>query len=172
MRAVWEELTPQGHVLYPPDAPNCCVNLVQGVPESTPSSASTPPDHREPDLSGTSQRYKDITGSSPTRRRAHLVAERFHIQMVVDAPYKDKSPGDRRRQITVSITTLPDFDAVTIGASPSCPQSRISSTAPISPTHRARNVMKGCGHSAPPTSRPSTARTRYGFFPGSRRVDS
>jgi len=90
---IWEELNRRKATVYThPTSPNCCVNLVQGVPDyivefgtdTTRSIASLI-------LSGTSQKYKDINwifshgGGALT-----AFAERFQVQVVSVPPYRGK----------------------------------------------------------------------------------
>jgi len=90
---VWEELNRRKATVYThPTTPNCCVNLVQGVPDymlefgvdTTRSIASLI-------LSGTSRKHKDINwiwshgGGALT-----AFAERFLVQVVSIPPYKGK----------------------------------------------------------------------------------
>ena len=90
---IWEELNRRKATVYThPTTPNCCVNLVQGVPESTAEfGVDTTRTIASLIFSGTSQRYKDINwifshgGGALTS-----FAERFQIQMVSTPPYKDK----------------------------------------------------------------------------------
>ena len=90
---VWEELNRRKATVYThPTGANCCVNLVQGIAESTVEfGADTTRTIASLIFSGTSQRYKDINwifshgGGALTS-----FAERFQIQMVSTPPYKDK----------------------------------------------------------------------------------
>jgi 6-methylsalicylate decarboxylase len=90
---VWEELNRRKATVYThPTTPNCCVNLVQGVGESTVEfGTDTVRTIASLLLSGTSQRYKDINwifshgGGALT-----AFAERFQIQVVSTPPYKGK----------------------------------------------------------------------------------
>lgn len=91
--AVWEELNRRKATVYThPTGANCCVNLVQGIPESTAEfGVDTTRTIASLIFSGTSQRYKDINwifshgGGALTS-----FAERFQMQMVSTPPYKDK----------------------------------------------------------------------------------
>jgi len=90
---IWEELNRRKATVYThPTTPNCCVNLVQGIPESTAEfGVDTTRTIASLIFSGTSQRYKDINwifshgGGALT-----AFAERFQIQMVTTPPYKGK----------------------------------------------------------------------------------
>ncbi len=90
---VWEELNRRKVTVYThPMGANCCVNLVQGVPEATIEfGTDTTRSIANLLLSGTSQRYKDINwifshgGGALT-----AFAERFQIQVVNTPPYKGK----------------------------------------------------------------------------------
>ena len=90
---VWEELNRRKATVYThPTTANCCLNLVQGIPESSIEwAADTTRAIANLLLSGTSQRYKDINwifshgGGALT-----AVAERFQIQVVSRPPYKGK----------------------------------------------------------------------------------
>ena len=90
---VWEELNRRKATVYThPTTANCCLNLVQGIPESSIEwAADTTRAIANLLLSGTSQRYKDINwifshgGGALTS-----VAERFQIQVVSRPPYKGK----------------------------------------------------------------------------------
>jgi predicted TIM-barrel fold metal-dependent hydrolase len=90
---VWEELNRRKATVYThPTGANCCVNLVQGIPESTAEfGVDTTRTIASLIFSGTSQRYKDINwifshgGGALTS-----FAERFQMQMVSTPPYKDK----------------------------------------------------------------------------------
>jgi 6-methylsalicylate decarboxylase len=90
---VWEELNRRKATVYThPDGANCCVNLVQGLPETIVEyGADTTRTIASLIFSGTSQRYKDINfifshgGGVLT-----ATAERFEIQMVSLPPYKGK----------------------------------------------------------------------------------
>jgi 6-methylsalicylate decarboxylase len=90
---VWEELHRRKATVYThPTGANCCVNLVQGVGESTIEfGADTTRSIVSLIFSGASQRYRDINwifshgGGALT-----AFAERLQIQMVTTPPYKDK----------------------------------------------------------------------------------
>lgn len=90
---VWEELNRRRATVYThPTGANCCVNLVQGVPETVVEfGADTTRTIASLIFSGTSQRYPNINwifshgGGALT-----AFAERFLIQMVTTPPYKDK----------------------------------------------------------------------------------
>ena len=90
---IWEELNRRKATVYThPTGANCCVNLVEGVPETVVEyGADTTRTIASLIFSGTSQRYKDINfifshgGGVLT-----ATAERFQIQMVTTPPYKDK----------------------------------------------------------------------------------
>ena len=90
---IWEELNRRKATVYThPTGANCCVNLVQGIGESTVEfGADTTRTIASLLFSGTSQRFKDINwifshgGGALTS-----FAERFQIQMVSTPPYKDK----------------------------------------------------------------------------------
>ena len=91
---VWEELNRRKATVYThPTGANCCVNLVQGIPECDGRVRHRyHPHHRQPDLQRHARRrYKDINwifshgGGALT-----AFAERFQIQMVSTPPYKDK----------------------------------------------------------------------------------
>jgi predicted TIM-barrel fold metal-dependent hydrolase len=90
---IWEELNRRKATVYThPTSANCCVNLVEGVPETVAEfGADTTRSIASLIFSGTSQRFKDINfifshgGGVLT-----ATAERFEIQMVTTPPYKDK----------------------------------------------------------------------------------
>jgi 6-methylsalicylate decarboxylase len=90
---VWEELNRRKATVYThPTGANCCVNLVQGIGESTVEfGADTTRTIVSLIFSGTSQRFKDINwifshgGGALTS-----FAERLQVQMVSTPPYKDK----------------------------------------------------------------------------------
>ena len=90
---VWTELNRRKATVYThPTGANCCVNLVQGVGESTIEfGTDTTRSIASVLLSGTSQKYKDINwiwshgGGALT-----AFAERFLIQIVTTPPYRDK----------------------------------------------------------------------------------
>ena len=90
---VWEELNRRKATVYThPTGANCCVNLVQGIPESAVEfGTDTTRTIASLVFSGMSQRYKDINwiwshgGGSLT-----AFAERFLIQMVNTPPYAGK----------------------------------------------------------------------------------
>jgi predicted TIM-barrel fold metal-dependent hydrolase len=89
---VWDELNRRKATVYThPTLANCCVNLVDGIPETVVEfGADTTRSIASLIFSGTSQRYKDINfifshgGGVLTAS-----AERFQIQMVTTPPYKD-----------------------------------------------------------------------------------
>ena len=118
---VWEELNRRKATVYThPTGANCCVNLVQGVGESTIEfGTDTTRTIASLLLSGTSQRFKDINwifshgGGALT-----AFAERFQIQIVSTPPYKDKFTreivdGELKR---FYYDTAQISNAVTIGA--------------------------------------------------------
>jgi predicted TIM-barrel fold metal-dependent hydrolase len=118
---VWEELNRRKATVYThPTTANCCLNLVQGLPESAIEwGTDTTRSIVNLIFSGTSQRYKDINwifshgGGALTS-----FAERFQIQMVSTPPYKDKFTrelvdGELRR---FYYDTAQVSNAVTIGA--------------------------------------------------------
>jgi predicted TIM-barrel fold metal-dependent hydrolase len=90
---VFDELNRRKATVYThPTGANCCVNLVQGVPETVVEyGADTTRTIASLIFSGASQRYSNINfifshgGGVLT-----AVAERFQIQMVTRPPYKDK----------------------------------------------------------------------------------
>ena len=90
---IWEELNRRKATVYThPTTANCCLNLVQGIPESAIEwGTDTARTITNLIFSGTSQRYKDINwifshgGGALT-----AVAERLQIQMVSTPPHKDK----------------------------------------------------------------------------------
>jgi predicted TIM-barrel fold metal-dependent hydrolase len=90
---VWEELNRRKATVYThPTGASCCVNLVQGIGESTVEfGADTTRTIVSLIFSGTSQRFKDINwifshgGGALTS-----FAERLQVQMVSTPPYKDK----------------------------------------------------------------------------------
>jgi predicted TIM-barrel fold metal-dependent hydrolase len=90
---VWEELNRRKAVVYTHPTTNaCCVNLVPGVSIAVVEfGADTTRTIASLILSGTSQRYRDISwifshgGGALT-----AVAERFQIQLVTTPPYQDK----------------------------------------------------------------------------------
>jgi predicted TIM-barrel fold metal-dependent hydrolase len=89
---VFEELNRRKATVYThPTGANCCVNLVQGIPEATVEyGTDTTRTIASLIFSGASQRYSDIAfifshgGGVLT-----AVAERFEIQMTSTPPYKD-----------------------------------------------------------------------------------
>jgi predicted TIM-barrel fold metal-dependent hydrolase len=118
---LWEELNRRKATVYThPTTANCCLNLVQGLPESAIEwGTDTTRSIVNLIFSGTSQRYKDINwifshgGGALTS-----FAERFQIQMVSTPPYKDKFTremvdGELRR---FYYDTAQVSNAVTIGA--------------------------------------------------------
>jgi predicted TIM-barrel fold metal-dependent hydrolase len=90
---VFDELNRRKAVVYThPTGADCCVNLVQGVPDAAIEyGADTTRTIASLIFSGASQRYQDISfifshgGGVLT-----AVAERFEIQMVSGPPYKDR----------------------------------------------------------------------------------
>ncbi len=90
---IWEELDRRKATVYThPTGANCCVNLVADLPETIVEyGTDTTRTIANLIFSGTSQRYKNINwifshgGGSLTS-----FAERFLIQMVQTAPFKDK----------------------------------------------------------------------------------
>ena len=90
---VWEELNRRKATVYThPTSPNCCANLVQGVPDYMMEfGVDTSRTIASLILSGTSQKYRDINwiwshgGGALT-----AFAERFQIQVVSIPPYKGK----------------------------------------------------------------------------------
>jgi 6-methylsalicylate decarboxylase len=90
---IWEELNRRKATVYThPDGANCCVNLVEGLPETVVEyGADTTRTIASLIFSGTSQRYKDINfifshgGGVLT-----ATAERLEIQMVNTPPNKGK----------------------------------------------------------------------------------
>jgi predicted TIM-barrel fold metal-dependent hydrolase len=90
---VFDELNRRKATVYThPTGANCCVNLVQGLPETIVEyGADTTRTIASLIFSGAAQRYPDINfifshgGGVLT-----AVAERFQIQMVTTPPYKDK----------------------------------------------------------------------------------
>jgi predicted TIM-barrel fold metal-dependent hydrolase len=90
---VWEELNRRKATVYThPTGANCCVNLVQGIGESTVEfAADTTRSIASVIFSGTSQKYKDINWIwSHGGGVLTAVAERFQIQMISRPPYKGK----------------------------------------------------------------------------------
>jgi len=90
---IWEELNRRKATVYThPTTANCCLNLVQGIPESAIEwGTDTARTITNLIFSGSSQRYKDINwifshgGGAIT-----AVAERLQIQMVSTMPHKEK----------------------------------------------------------------------------------
>jgi len=90
---IWEELNRRKATVYThPTGANCCVNVVQGLPDSAIEwGTDTTRTIINLIFSGTSQKYKDINwifshgGGALTS-----FAERFQMQMVSTPPYKDK----------------------------------------------------------------------------------
>src|SRR5262245_40782214 len=90
---VWEDLNRRKATVYThPTSPNCCVNLVPGVPDyMIEFGTDTARSIASLILSGTSQKYKDINwiwshgGGGLT-----AFAERFLVQVVSIPPYKGK----------------------------------------------------------------------------------
>jgi 6-methylsalicylate decarboxylase len=90
---VWQELNRRKATVYThPTSPNCCANLVPGVPDSMVEfGTDTTRTIASLILSGTSQKYPDINwiwshgGGSLT-----AFAERFLIQVVNTPPYRGK----------------------------------------------------------------------------------
>jgi predicted TIM-barrel fold metal-dependent hydrolase len=118
---VWEELNRRKATVYThPTGANCCVNVVQGLPDSAIEwGTDTTRTIINLIFSGSSQKYKDINwifshgGGALTS-----FAERFQIQMVSTPPYKDKFTreivdGELRR---FHYDTAQISNAVTIGA--------------------------------------------------------
>jgi predicted TIM-barrel fold metal-dependent hydrolase len=95
---VFDELNRRKAVVYThPTGPNCCVNLVRGVPDAAVEyGADTTRTIVNLIFSGASQRYADINfifshgGGVLT-----AVAERLQIQMVTTPPYKGKFTHDQ-----------------------------------------------------------------------------
>jgi predicted TIM-barrel fold metal-dependent hydrolase len=90
---VWEELNRRKVVVYTHPTTNaCCVNLVPGVPVTVVEfGADTTRTMASLILSGTSQRYRDISWIfSHGGGVFTAVAERFQVQLVATPPYKDK----------------------------------------------------------------------------------
>jgi predicted TIM-barrel fold metal-dependent hydrolase len=90
---VWEELNRRKATVYThPTTANCCVNLVDGVPETVVEfGADTTRSIASLIFSGTSQRYKDINFIfSHGGGMLTASAERFQIQMVNTPPTKGK----------------------------------------------------------------------------------
>ena len=95
---VFDELNRRKAVVYThPTGPNCCVNLVRGVPEAAVEyGADTTRTIVNLIFSGASQRYADISfifshgGGVLT-----AVAERLQIQMVTTPPYAGKITRDQ-----------------------------------------------------------------------------
>jgi 6-methylsalicylate decarboxylase len=118
---VWEELNRRKATVYThPTGADCCVNLVQGLPETVVEyGADTTRSIASLIFSGTSLRYKDINfifshgGGVLT-----ATAERFQIQMVTTPPYKDRftrESVDKELQ-RFYYDTAQIANAVTIGA--------------------------------------------------------
>ena len=118
---IWEELNRRKATVYThPTTANCCLNLVQELPESAIEwGTDTTRTIANLIFSGTSQRYKDINwifshgGGALTS-----FAERLQIQMVTTPPHKDKFTreivdGEIRR---FYYDTAQVSNAVTIGA--------------------------------------------------------
>lgn len=90
---IWEELNRRKATVYThPTGANCCVNLVQGLPDATVEfGTDTTRTIASLIFSGTSQRYQDINfifshgGGVLT-----AIAERLQVQMVTTQPYKDR----------------------------------------------------------------------------------
>src|SRR5262249_22020769 len=90
---VWEELNRRKATVYThPTTPNCCVNLVPGVPEFIVEfGADTTRTIASLTLSGTSQKYKDINWIwSHGGGAVSAFAERFLVQVVAVPPYRGK----------------------------------------------------------------------------------
>jgi 6-methylsalicylate decarboxylase len=117
---IWEELNRRKATVYThPTTANCCLNLVQELPESAIEwGTDTTRTIANLIFSGTSQRYKDINwifshgGGALTS-----FAERLQIQMVTTPPHKDKFTreivdGELRR---FYYDTAQVSNAVTIG---------------------------------------------------------
>ena len=118
---IWEELNRRKATVYThPTGANCCVNVVQGLPDSAIEwGTDTTRTIVNLIFSGSSQKYKDINwifshgGGALTS-----FAERFQMQMVSTPPYKDKFTreivdGELRR---FYYDTAQISNAVTIGA--------------------------------------------------------
>jgi predicted TIM-barrel fold metal-dependent hydrolase len=118
---IWQELNRRKATVYThPTGANCCVNLVQGVPDSAIEwGTDTMRTIATLLLSGASQRYKDINfifshgGGALTS-----FAERFQMQIVSTPPYKDKFT---RAMVDAELNrfyydTAQISNAVTIGA--------------------------------------------------------
>jgi predicted TIM-barrel fold metal-dependent hydrolase len=90
---IWEELNRRKATVYthPTDA-NCCVNLVQGVPQSALEwGTDTTRSIINMIFSGTTQKYKDINFIwSHGGGALSSIAERLLFQMVAGPPYKGK----------------------------------------------------------------------------------
>jgi 6-methylsalicylate decarboxylase len=90
---IWEELNRRKALVYThPTSANCCVNVVQGLPDSSIEwGTDTTRTIANLIFSGTSQKYKDINwifshgGGALTS-----FSERFLMQLVAGPPYKDK----------------------------------------------------------------------------------
>jgi 6-methylsalicylate decarboxylase len=89
---IWEELNRRKATVYThPTTANCCLNLVQGIPESAIEwGTDTARTITNLIFSGTSQRYKDINWIFSHGGALTAVAERLQMQMVSTPPYKDK----------------------------------------------------------------------------------
>ena len=118
---IWEELNRRKATVYThPTGANCCVNLVEDLPETTVEfGADTTRSIASLIFSGTSQRYKDINfifshgGGVLT-----ATAERFQIQMVTTPPHKERftrESVDKELQ-RFFYDTAQIANAVTIGA--------------------------------------------------------
>ena len=118
---VWEELNRRKATVYThPTGANCCVNLVQGIPETVVEyGADTTRTIASLIFSGASTRYKDINwifshgGGALT-----AFAERFLVQMVTTPPYnatftRARVEGELQR---FYYDTAQIANAVTIGA--------------------------------------------------------
>jgi predicted TIM-barrel fold metal-dependent hydrolase len=118
---VFDELNRRKATVYThPTGAKCCVNLVQGLPESVVEyGADTTRSIANLIFSGASQRYKDVTfifshgGGVLT-----AVAERFEIQMVNTPAYKGKITRETvdHELCRFYYDTAQVADAVTIGA--------------------------------------------------------
>ena len=90
---IWEELNRRKATVYThPTNANCCVNVVQGVPDYMMEfGTDTARTIASVILTGTSQKYKDINWIwSHGGGGLVAFAERFQVQVVSIPPYKDK----------------------------------------------------------------------------------
>ncbi len=118
---IFDELNRRKATVYThPTGANCCVNLVQGLPETIVEyGADTTRTIASLIFSGAAQRYPDINfifshgGGVLT-----AVAERFQVQMVTTPPYKDKFTRESvdRELKRFYYDTAQISNAVTIGA--------------------------------------------------------